>query len=157
MKRVEVRGMVGIPIYLLIALVVIIILVSSLTIYYIATKPRIGYIALYLNGSTVNRIPVTNITEDGYAYYDAKKFGYFLTVRVLTPYNTPIQNAYVHIKGCGLDNDGWTNASGYAKINITSLHLTPEQTEAYITISVHAFGFLSEARWIGKVKVFRKV
>jgi len=156
-KRVEVRGIVGIPIYLLISLIVIIILVLSLTVYYIATRPRIGYVELYLNGNMISKIPVTNITEDGYAYYDAKKFGYFLTVRVLTPYGMPVQNAYVHLKGCGLDNSGWTNSSGYAKINITSLRLTPEQMESHVTISVHAFGFLSEARWVGDIKVFRKV
>jgi len=156
-KRVEVRGLVGTPIYLLIVFIVIIILVVSLTIYHIAARPRIGYVELYLNGNMISKIPVTNITEDGYAYYDAKKFGCFLTVRVLTPYDTPVQSAYVHLKGCGLDNGGWTNSSGYAKINITSLYLTPEQTESRITISVHAFGFLSEARWVGDIKVFRKV
>ena len=156
MKKVKVRGIVGIPIYLLMVSTFIIILLFSLTICYVVTKPRIGYIELYLNGSRITQIPITNITKDGYAYYDAKKFGQFLVVRVLTPYTRPIQNAYVHVKGCGLDNHGWTNTSGYAKVNITFLRLTPEQMEAYITITVHAFGFLSETYWVGDVKVFRK-
>ncbi len=150
----EEGAVVGLPLYILIAVVVAAVALAAILSFMVTSGPSIGSWTIKIGGKTGGEITCTDIHDDGTAWYNTTQYGN-LEITVYDQNGHPLPNVKVIIEGCGITHANHTNPQGYTWFSLDGVHLQSGQQVDEIKITMKYPGLIGEQSKSDSLSVVR--
>ncbi len=139
----EEGAVVGLPLYILIAVVVAAVALAAILSFMVTSGPSIGNWTINIGGKNTREIKCTDVHSDGTVWYNNTQYGDF-EITVYDQNGHTLPNVKVMIEGCGITEANHTNPQGYAKLSLKGVHLQSGQQDDEIKITLKYPGLVGE-------------
>ena len=150
----EEGAVVGLPLYILIAVVVAAVALAAILSFMVTSGPSIDHWIIKIGGKNAKEITCTDIHQDGTAWYNASQYGN-LEITVYDQNGHPLPNVEVIIDGCGITQANHTNPQGYAELSLQGVYLHSGQQTDEIKVTLKYPGLIGEQTRSDVISVVR--
>lgn len=146
-------GVIGLPLYILIAVVVAAVSLAVILSFMVSKAPTVKSWDI-----TPPKIYCKTDPNTGKAFFDPSinNNTKHITIKVYDENGNPLSNVQVRIEGCGIHDADFTNGSGMVKFDVSKVYLDKNVNIDYITVKFIYQGTLGEESKTASIPVIRK-
>ncbi len=151
--RKEKGAVVGLPLYILIAVVVAAVSLAVILSFMVSKAPTVASWDI-----TPPKLYCKTDNTTGKAYFDPSLNNNtdHVTIKVYDENGNPLSGVQVKIEGCGIHDADYTNGVGVVSFNVSGVYLDKNVNIDYITVTFTYQGTLGEESKTTSIPVIRK-